>query len=150
MKTLKRASKKVQNNSAQTAVGVWIDHREAVLVFITPKSEVIKTIQSDAEKHAGRIGGIRSTVSYESQLVPADDRRQAAFTKHLNSYYAWVMAFVRDMDSILIVGPGEAKTEFKKCLEKNKLGKRIAAVLTAGKLTQNQIAAKVRAYYQKA
>lgn len=149
MRASKKGSKKSQGSSAKTTMGLWIDHREAVLVFISSEVEIVKTIHSDAEKHAGRINGMRSTVSYESLLVPADDRRQNALTRHLNSYYDWIIAFVRDIDSILIFGPGEAKTEFKKRLEKNKLGNRIVAVQTAGKMTERQIAAKVRAYFKK-
>ena len=149
MRTSRKGSNQSQGGFRKTTMGLWIDHREAVLVFISPEGEVVKTIHSDAEKHAGRINGMRSTVSYESLLVPADDKRQNAFTRHLNSYYDWVIAFIRDVDSILIFGPGEAKNELKKRIEKYKLGKRIVAVQAAGKLSEKQIAAKVRSYFKK-
>ena len=82
--------------------------------------------------------------SYESRQVPADDIRQRAFTSHLNIYYDAVIASVRGAESILIFRPGEAKTELKEHLEKHKLGERIAAIETADKMTDRQIAAKVR------
>jgi hypothetical protein len=49
----------------------------------------------------------------------------------------------------LIFGPGEAKGELKTRLESHKLGGRIVAVETVDNMTDNQIAAKVRDYFQK-
>ena len=132
----------------KTTVGLWIDHREAVMVFISPQGEVTKEIRSDAEKHSGRIDGVRSKTSYEAQQVPADDRRQSSFTGHLNSYYDEIIACIREAESILIFGPGEAKDELKKRIEKYQPSKRIVAVETVDKMTERQIAAKVRKYFQ--
>jgi hypothetical protein len=49
----------------------------------------------------------------------------------------------------LIFGPGEAKGELKKRLESKGLGGRIVGVETTDKMTERQIAAKVRAYFQE-
>lgn len=137
-----------EGDSMKTVAGLWIDHREAVIVFSSPQGEATKEIRSNAEKHAGRIDGVRSTTSYESQLVSADDRRQSSFTGHLNSYYDKVIACLCEAESILIFGPGEAKDELKKRMERYRPSKRIAAVETADKMTDRQIAAKVREYFQ--
>jgi hypothetical protein len=131
------------------AAGLWIDHRKAVIVFVMDKGEEIKLIISKVEKQPGRFGGIRSTTSYESQQVPADDSREREFMEHLNIYYDAVVACIRDAESILIFGPGEAKGELKKRIERNKLGGRIATIETADKMTDRQIAAKVRQYFHK-
>jgi len=65
-------------------------------------------------------------------------------TEHLNIYYDAVIASIGDAESILIFGPGEAKGELNKRLKRNKLGGRIAGVETVDKMTDRQIAAKVR------
>jgi hypothetical protein len=133
----------------KTTVGLWIDHRKAVIVVLTDEAEEIKLIISKVEKQPGRPGGIRSKTPYESQLVPADDSRQRKFTGHLNIYYDAVIACIRYAESILIFGPGEAKGELKKRLERNKLGGRIVGIETTDKMTDRQIAAKVRQYFQE-
>jgi hypothetical protein len=79
--------------------------------------------------------------------VPADDSRQRALTGHLNQYYDAVIAGIRGAEAILIFGPGEAKGELKKRLEKDKLGGKIVGVETADKMTDHQIAAKVREHF---
>jgi hypothetical protein len=131
----------------KTSVGLWIDHRKALIVAVTDKGEEIKMIISKVEKQLGRFAGLRSTTRYEPQRVPADDSREREFTGHLNIYYDAVIACIRNAESILIFGPGEAKGELKKRIERNNLGGRIVGVETVDKLTDRQIAAKVRQYY---
>jgi hypothetical protein len=127
--------------------GVWIDHRKAVIVMVGPNDERTAHIASNVEKHLERSGDSPLQGSYESLQVPPDDRRQMALTGELDTYYDAVIAAVHDAGSLLIFGPGEAKGEFKKRLEKKKLGGRIAAVETQDKMTDRQIAAKVREYF---
>jgi hypothetical protein len=132
----------------KTVVGLWIDHRKAVITRISDKVAKTMVIESNVEKHAGRVAGVRSTAPYEAQKVPADDLREREFTGHLHGYYDQVIAAIKDADSILIFGPGEAKGELKSRLERDILGDRIAAVESEDKMTDHQIAAKVREYFQ--
>jgi len=133
----------------RTQVGLWIDHRKAIVVTVTDKGEEIGLVISKVEKQGRRSGDSPLEGSYESQQVPADDSRQRTFTGHLNIYYDAVVACIRDAESILIFGPGEAKGELKKRLERDNLGGRIASIETVDKMTDRQIAAKVRKHFAK-
>ena len=127
-----------------TKVGVWIDHRKAVVVVVTEEGEEIGLIISKVEEQLRRSGDSPLKGSFEAQRVPADDRRQRALTQYLNIYYDAVSSCIREADSSLIFGPGEAKNELEKRLEKSNLGGRIASIETADKMTDKEIAAKVR------
>ncbi len=129
--------------------GLWIDHRKAVIVVVSDKGEETKVIESKVEKQNAPSAGEPSTSPYESHMVPADDILQRKFTDQLNSYYDEVISLIRDAEAILIFGPGEAKGELKKRLEGDKLDGLIEAVETADDMTDRQIAAKVREYFQK-
>jgi len=133
----------------KTKVGLWIDHRKALVVAVTDKGEEIRLVISKVEKQPGRYDGIRSTTSYESQLVPADDSSQRKLTGHLNIYFDAVIACVRNAEFILIFGPGEAKGELKKRLVRDKLGERIVGIETIDMMTDRQIAARVRQYFKE-
>jgi hypothetical protein len=132
-----------------TKVGLWIDHRKAVIVVVTGKGEETKLIISKVEKQLRRSGGSPLKGRYEALQVPADDSREREFTGHLNIYYDAVIACVRDAEAILIFGPGEAKGELKKRLESKELSGRIIGIETADKMTDRQIAAKVRQHFLK-
>lgn len=132
----------------KTKTGLWIDHRKAIIVAITGKGEEICLIISKAEKQLRRSGDSPLKGAYESSQVPSSDSRQKSLTGHLNIYYDAVIASIRDAESILIFGPGDAKSELKKRLKKNNLDGRIAGIETADKMTERQIAAKVRSYFK--
>jgi hypothetical protein len=128
----------------RTRVGLWIDHRKAIIVVVTDKGETIELIMSKAERQPRRSGDSPLKGHYESYQVPADDSRQRALTGHRRLYYDAIVAFIGDAESIMIFGPGEAKGEMKKCLKKHNLAGRIASIEAVDKMTTRQIAAKVR------
>lgn len=117
-------------------VGLWIDHRETVIVTVTGQTEVMKQITSTAEKRVPDSGATRE--------VLAEDRLDRRFLDHLAKYYDEVISYIRSAESILIFGPGEAKGEFVKRLQSEGLGERIVGVETVDKMTDRQIAARVR------
>lgn len=132
----------------KTSVGLWIDHRKAIIVAVTDKGEEIGLVLSKVEKQLQRSGDSPLKGRYESQKVPAYDSRQRAFTGNLNIYYDAVIACLHNAESILIFGPGEAKGELKKRLERSNMGGRIASVETVDKMTNRQITAKVRQHFK--
>jgi hypothetical protein len=127
--------------------GVWIDHRKAVIIGLTPDGELTTLILSKVEKHLQRSGDSRMKGPYEALQVPADDSRQRALTGELNIYYDAVIGVMRNYASLLLFGPGEAKGELNARLAKMKLGGRVVAVDTEDKMTDRQIIAKVRARF---
>ena len=129
-------------------VGLWVDHRKAVIVILADTGEETKLIISKVEKQLRRSGDSPIHRPYEAQQVPADDNQEARLRGALNIYYDAVIACIRDANSILIFGPGEAKGELKKQIEKSNLSGRVVGVETADKMTDPQIAAKVRQYFQ--
>lgn len=120
-------------------LGLWIDHRTAVIVTITADGEEVTQISSELTG--------RGRFSANAPEGSPEDRRDLRFGQQLHQYYAAVIAAIREADSILILGPGEAKGELKKALEQEKLGGRIVDIETTDKLTEPQIIAKVRQHF---
>ncbi len=124
----------------KTTVGLWIDHRKAVIVLVTgQEEEEIKLIHSEIEKPHGQSGA----------SIQADDLLQNELTEHLNQYYDEVILSLRNAKAILIMGPGEAKGELKKRIARNNLNGRVVEVETVDKMTERQIVAKVREHFLK-
>ncbi len=131
----------------KTNAGLWIDHRQAIVVIVSNAGEEIKQITSNTEKQLRRTDSSPLQVNFEAQKVPADGSQQRVFSAQLNTFYDEVINCICDAESILIMGPGEAKGEFKARLEEKKLGDRISSIETADNMTDPQIAAKVRQHF---
>lgn len=121
-------------------VGLWVDHRKAVIVSITDKGEEVKEIDSHMEKHVRFGGGA-------AERGEGEDVRDREFGNHLNNYYDGIVALIKDAETVEIFGPGEAKGELEKRLKDKGYRGRILAVETVDKMTDRQIAAKVREHF---
>lgn len=128
-------------------IGLWIDHRRAVIVTLTDSGTDKTVIKSNVEKHARAAGDPGLKGPFKARMIPADDRHEKEFMEHLKTYYNRIIDVICKAKSIFIFGPGEAKKELKKQLEKNNLGGLITAMKTADEMTDNQILAKVCQYY---
>ena len=127
----------------KSAVGLWIDHSKAVIVIVSDKGEETEQIESGMEKHVRFSGGSRS------EQGGGEDQQDRQFTGHLNTYYDEVIACLRAAESIFIFRPGEAKGELEKRLARNGLSGRVVSIETVDKMTEREIAAKVRHYFLK-
>jgi hypothetical protein len=125
-------------------VGLWIDHRKTVIVAIENDVEVIRNIKSNMEKHVRFSSGTHSKAHNNTQGSTAEDVRDRQFDNNLDNYYRGIISLIRDADSIWIFGPGEAKVELESLLKHENLGEHIVGIETVDKMTDNQIAAKVR------
>lgn len=123
-------------------VGLWIDHRKAVIVSVTDAGEETRVISSEMEKHTRFSGD-------SSEKGSAEDMRDRQYGNHLDTYYDEVILAIQNADSILILGPGEAKGEFETRLNQTRPKGCSVSVETADKMTVRQVAAKVRQHFQE-
>lgn len=121
--------------------GVWIDHREAILVFLGGDGERLERLESGVEKHE-RIAGL------SSDDAQPDDQHDRQFAGHLDKYYDDVIKHLGATEEIFLFGPGEAKGEFKKRMGSKHHAERIVAVESANRMTDPQVAAKVRDHFR--
>jgi hypothetical protein len=130
-------------------VGLWIDHRKAVIVTLQNGIAETREIDSDMEKHVRFSSGTHAKDSNDSQGSTAEDVRDRQFGDHLNLFYGEVIALIRDAESIWILGPGEAKGELENRLKHEDLGARVVGIETEDKMTTPQIIAKVKSLFAK-
>ena len=130
-------------------IGVWIDHRKAVIAELAPDGPRVTVVESKVQKHAERGGDSPLHGRYEARQVPADDSRQRALTGELNRYYDRIVAALPHKDGLYLFGPGEAKGELQRRLLKTNPHFAAASTETADKLTDKQIVAAVRKHFGK-
>jgi stalled ribosome rescue protein Dom34 len=122
-------------------IGLWIDHKKAVIFSLADEGAEIKRISSELKQNIRFSGG--------AQKESAEEHGDNRLAGNLNDYFDEVIAYICDAESILIFGPGEAKGELKKRLESKKLHQNVVGFETVDKMTDNQIVAKVRQRFLK-
>ena len=127
--------------------GLWIDHKKAVLVIVKDGKEEKKLVLSNTEKNVRFSGGHHSRTPYGAYRGSYESTRDRRFTNNLNRYYDEVISTVRDAESVLIFGPGEAKGEIEKRLKGKNFNGQIVSIETADKMTDRQVAEKIREHF---
>jgi hypothetical protein len=120
-------------------MGVWIDHKKAVIVSIAAGQVTARTLDSNVGPHPHYSG---------SQEGGGEKRYEERHDQELDRYYDDVIGQLGKPDALLLFGPGEAKLQLKERLGRSKVfSESIVAVESADKLTDPQIVAKVKKHY---
>jgi hypothetical protein len=120
-------------------VGVWIDHKKAVIVSIAEGQVTTRTLESDVGAHPHYSG---------SQEGGGEKKYEKRHNQDLDRYYDDVIGQLGEPDALLLFGPGEAKLQLKERLGRPGVSSgSIVAVESTDKLTDPQIVAKVKAHY---
>jgi hypothetical protein len=128
-------------------IGLWLDHREAIIVILTEGGEETKHISSGSGKHIRYSGSSHPKTPEGLKEVTSEDQRDRKFGNTLNAFYDKIIADIRDADSVQIFGPGEAKGELAKRIEQGGVKAHILAIEAMDKMTNRQISAKVRQHF---
>ena len=137
--------------------GIWVDHKKAVIVtkkqpersYEEDVELSVTQISSDVERKVRLSGGSRTrNTPWGPQEIAVDSKIEVRQKQQLKKFYHQIIEVIKEADKILIMGPGEAKLELKKEIEKSKaLIPKIVGVHNSDKMTTNQIAAKVKSYF---
>ena len=131
-------------------IGLWIDHRKAIIVIQSEQGENIQKVESGLGRHIRYRGASHTKSPYSTQYQQGDDQLDNKFSEQLKVFYDKVIACIRTAEAVLIFGPGEAKGELEKRIAHEKIRTLIVGVETVDKLTDRQIATKVRKYFEQA
>lgn len=123
-------------------VGIWIDHKRAVIVDISADHASTSTLVSDVAPHPHYAG---------SQEGGGEKKYEERHGHALDRFYDDVIKQVGASDALLILGPGEAKLQLKARLDRSSaLPRSTVAIESSDELTDPQIVAKVKEHYRVA
>ncbi len=128
-------------------IGLWIDRKKAVVVAADSNGESIQQIESEVEGHTAYRGASPGKSPYAAQYQQGEDQLDNKYAERLKKFYDKVIAHIRDADALYIMGPGEAKIELEKRLAHENVRASVVGVEAADKMTNPQIAAKVRKFF---
>lgn len=130
-------------------IGIWMDGTKALLVDAA--SGNLQTIEADIENSVhlygeGDKGNFTGGGHHINNERKFDERR-----KHqTNDYLKRIAEGVKDADHLYVFGPAEMKTHFKNYIEsQHGLKNKLSAVESADKMTDNQVVAAVKTFFEK-
>jgi len=130
-------------------VGLWIDHTKAIIVTVMEEKEETRQVRSNIEKRINFMGDSHGKPLYGTRTKSLEDNLDPKMVNFLTSYYDGVVSLIRNADSIWIFGPGNAKKELEKHLQRDQLNSHIVGIESVVNMTDRQITEKVRQHYQK-
>jgi hypothetical protein len=129
-------------------VGVWIDHRKAVIVSASADRVTARTLESNVGPHSRYSGRAGSPTPDGPQDEGGEKKYEERHGQQLDRYYDEVISLLGRPEALLILGPGEAKLQLRERLSRSKaLSDCIVGIETTDKLTDPQIVAKVKEHY---
>jgi len=129
-----------------THVGIWIDHKKAVIVAAGQDTATV--VQSDVPGHTRYTGGGGYPGGHSSLRGGSERQSEERNRNALDEYFDRVAAALGHAEALLIFGPGEAKQQLAERLgHVTTRPKPTITMDTADKLTDAQIVAKVSKYF---
>lgn len=129
-------------------VGIWIDHKKAVIIKLDGKREHIEEVLSNVDSRERVEGESDNKSRLFFQSIFPDKKMSNRKEEQLKKFYDRVIEKVKFYESILIFGPSSAKQELKEKIE-NRNDLQVNGVTTEpiSKITRNQMVARVRDFF---
>ncbi len=132
-----------------TKAGVWIDTEKAVIVSLKGKGHTIKIVDSLIESRERIPGEKKMFTRFGVQFSNFETKKENRKNHEIQKYLKKVVDEIKDTDEVVLFGPAEMKTELEKfMLNKSIQSPVIRRVETTDSMTQNQIVAWVKDFYE--
>ena len=130
-------------------IGIWLDKEKAHIVTLKKEQEHFKTVLSELE-FFNPVGGSRSKTRWGPQDVVQDSKFLEREKQQLKKYFHAIAAQAIDADSLVLFGPAQTADKLRKELQLSypRLAAKIKTVVKADSMTDNQVKALVRDFYE--
>jgi stalled ribosome rescue protein Dom34 len=130
-------------------VGIWLDSREAIIVYLDNGTEKIFRLHSEIDE-THPVGGSGSSTPYSAQEAVSETRYLHRRQQQEKQYYQSISEKISKRDAIYIMGPSQAKIGLEQELKKqSQQAENIVAVESCDRITDNQIRAKIRDFFKE-
>ncbi|WP_299157821.1 hypothetical protein [uncultured Tenacibaculum sp.] len=129
-------------------IGIWLDKEKAFIITIEGDKETMEKIPSNIENYHIH-GGSGTRFKGGPQDVVQDSKYLEREKHQTKNYFKELASKVKEASALAIFGPAETYENFKKELEVyyQEINKKIKAVKKVDSMTNNQVKALVRDFF---
>ena len=130
-------------------IGLWLDYERALIVRLNEASVEIDHINSSVEPKRRSTGGVRSSRPYWHRSVNSAKKQDTRRDQEIQRYFSELEAALGKPDSLYIVGPGEAKQNFRNYLLDDGFSENQVDFCdtSSSRETEGQIVARIKAHF---
>ncbi|MDP4205553.1 MAG: hypothetical protein Q8859_06110 [Bacteroidota bacterium] len=130
-------------------IGIWIDTEKAVIISLAENEHSVNTINSSIEGRLRIPGDTRDLTKVGCHFLNDEGKKEKRLKKELDAYFHNIAKEIKDADDITVFGPSSRKIEFEKFIKTDtSLAPKIKSIENADKMSENQMIAWVKRYYQ--
>lgn len=130
--------------------GIWIDAKQAIIVYLNESGQEMKKVQSDIEKKVRVPGEGKWFTRMGNQFFNFDRKKEAHRVRDTQAFFKDIQQELAGVEELVLFGPAAKKSELEKYLqEQGPSGCTIQAVQPADSMTDNQVAAWVRQFFNR-
>ncbi|TWO32896.1 hypothetical protein E1J38_008530 [Seonamhaeicola sediminis] len=129
-------------------IGVWLDKEKAHIVCLHDGVADFKTVLSNVENFKIH-GGAGTKFKGGPQDVVQDSKYLEREKHQIKAYFKDLATEIKDAEAIVLFGPAETGFKFHKELSNNykELESKVTEVIKADSMTNNQVIAWVKTYF---
>jgi len=152
-----RSEPKASGAGPKKRVGIWVDSQKAFIVSVVKDSqsaeppERVSMVRIDADREPRRkttAGPGNGKAAYDPRDTCVEGKMDDGLRRRMKKYFQQIVAHTGDAEQILVFGPGRVKFGLEQEMRKIKrLSLKLLPVETTDALTERQIAAKVKAFF---
>ena len=129
-------------------IGIWIDFKQAFIITLQNNEHFIENVQSGIEFRERIEGETKKYGRFGGQYITYEKNRENKKSQQTAEYLKILLTKLNDSTSILIFGPSKMKKILKKEIKNNLLlSSKLVGVFKSGQLTENQLIAYVKDFY---
>jgi hypothetical protein len=128
--------------------GIWLDSKNAIILNITENEEKLIKVKSQIESKVRFYGENKKYTRMGNLFIDPEKKKEQRRLHQMKSYLNEIIGYLIDASDIYITGPAQTKLVLSQEIEKKKpLSKKIAAIENSDIMTEKQICAKIRKFF---
>jgi len=133
----------------EVKAGIWIDQETAYIIrFAGEEEPVMSRIKSDVESRIRVAGEGKVSARFGNAFIDDQEKKQRRQRNERKVYFKEIIERIRDVDYLMIFGPGRAKEEFNNAIEAaSGLKAKVICIEPADKITKSRMMMKVADYF---
>jgi len=131
-------------------IGIWIDTKHAVIINLSNNNHSVKIVNSTIETRERVDGESKKFGRFGGQYLTYEKNRMHRRNEQTNQFLKRLLKEIQNCDEIVLFGPSKMKKIFEKEIKGNmQISNKLAGVYNSDLLTENQMVAWVKNYFNK-